>query len=227
MTELSRRYAIYFAPPEDSPLHRLASAWLGRSSEVNAMRGEFSVQEWQAATADPRIYGFHATLKPPFRLASGTTEEQLVETVRAFAATHHAFIAPPLRVSSLSSFLAMTLSQPCPAFEELAADCVRDFDRFRAPASEGELARRKRARLNAAQLEHLDRWGYPYVMEEWRFHMTLTGSPGPGLFDNMGAHLRDLFAIHCREPLAVDSICLFTQPAAAEPFHVKERFALR
>jgi putative phosphonate metabolism protein len=222
-----KRYAIYFAPPEHSPLNRLAAAWLWRSPEVEAMRGEFSEQEWLAATADPRVYGFHATLKPPFRLAPGATEADLIQSVDGFAATHSAFIAPPLRVSSLSSFLAMTLSQPCPAFEELAAECVRDFDRFRAPASEEELARRRRSRLNAAQLEHLNRWGYPYVMAEWRFHMTLTGSLEPGLFDSMGAHLKNLFATHCCQPLAVESICVFAQPAPAEPFQVKERFALR
>lgn len=222
-----KRYAIYFAPPEHSPLNRLASAWLGRAPEVEGMRGEFSEQEWLAATADPRVYGFHATLKPPFRLACDATEEDLIESVHAFAAAHGPFIAPPLRVRSLSRFLAMTLSAPCREFEALAADCVRELDRFRLPPSEEELARRRRSRLNAAQLGHLDRWGYPYVMEEWRFHMTLTGSLEVGLFEKMGAHLKELFTPHCREPLAVDSICVFAQPAAGEPFHVKERFALR
>jgi hypothetical protein len=220
-----KRFAIYFALQPDSSLSLMASAWLGCSPTITAPRGNFSEDEWRAATADPRIYGFHATLKPPFRLMSGTTE--LLECIAAFAGTRSGFVAPPLNVSSLSSFLAMTLSQPSPAFEALAAHCVRKFDRFRLPPSEDELARRRRATLTPAQLEHLNRWGYPYVMEEWRFHMTLTSSLEPRLFESMGAHLKNVFATHCCAPLTVDSICVFEQPANGEPFHEKERFALR
>src|SRR5262249_25097452 len=143
-----------------------------------------------------------------------------------FAARRQSFVAPRLKLSKLSGFLALTLSEPCPAFVELAADCVREFDVFRASPPPEELARRRHTRLNTRQIEHLDRWGYPYVLDEWRFHMTLTSSLESPVIDTIGTHLQDLFSPYCREPFLVDSICLFEQPAAGAPFQVLERFPL-
>lgn len=226
-----RRLAIYFAPEEDAGLTRLACSWLGRDAfrdcAVSASLNGFSRETWRAATSDPRLYGFHATLKPPFRLASHRREEELKESLRDFAASRDSFDAPPLRVGALSSFLALVLSEPCPAFSDLAAACVTEFDEFRSAPGEQELARRRRAKLNPVQLEHLARWGYPYVMEEWRFHMTLTSSLDPQTLAAMQPHLESLFAPYCQEPLRVDSLCLFEQPGEGEPFSVMERFYFR
>jgi hypothetical protein len=159
-------------------------------------------------------------------LVDAAGEQDLVRRLREFAATRPAFEAPRLKLSAISSFLALMLSEPCPAFESLAADCVREFDSFREPPSEEELARRRKARLNARQIELLERWGYPYVFDEWRFHMTLTSSLDSPLLETIGTHLQDLFSPYCRQPLQVNSICLFEQPGAGEPFHVTERFGL-
>jgi len=218
-----KRFAIYFAPPVNAPLTRLASAWLGRSAEETP-RGAIPEDIWRETVADPRAYGFHATLKPPFRLQPGTDETELFARARDFAAGRRPFAAPPLRVASLSSFLALTLSDFCPEFEALAADCVREFDRFRLPPSEEELARRRRAKLSPKQLEYLGQWGYPYVMEEWRFHMTLTSSLAPPLFTEICTHLTGLFDAHCREPFRVDSMCLFEQAGPGELFEIAARF---
>ena len=57
----------------------------------------------------------------------------------------------------------------------MAGACVRDLDEFRAPAGEAELARRRKAGLSARQEALLTQWGYPYVFEEFRFHLTLSG----------------------------------------------------
>src|SRR5262245_35933258 len=147
---MSNRYAIYFAPSEDSLLSRAAAAWLGRDpfrtsltmpdGSVNGFTGDV----WRAATAEPRVYGFHATLKPPFHLSDPASEAELVHRLRTFAETRKPFLAPALRVTALSSFLALTLSEPCAPFEALAADCVREFDAFRAAPSDEELARRRK-----------------------------------------------------------------------------------
>jgi len=226
-----KRFALYYTPPEDATLTRLAADWLGRdvfrenmTPQHDPPRNGFSREVWRAATSDPRLYGFHATLKPPFRLNTLTREEELFDKARRFAKTQHAFEAPAMQIASLSSFLALTLSAPCPAFEALAASCVREFDEFRHPPAEEELVRRRRARLSPKQLEYLEQWGYPYVMEEWRFHMTLTASLEAPLFESIGAHLKTLFAPHCKAPLVIDSIYLFEQPGEGEPFHVVERF---
>src|SRR5580704_15611136 len=141
-----KRFAIYYAPPEASPLSRLAAAWLGSDAfkisgppAPEPPRNGFSREIWRAATSDPRLYGFHATLKPPFRLAAQSWEPELLERVQVFAKAQKTFAAPPLKVSSLSSFLALTLSEPSPAFEALAEACVREFDRFRAPPLDEEV----------------------------------------------------------------------------------------
>ena len=227
-----RRFAIYFTPDADAPVTRLASSWLGRDAFLDfvvptAPLNGFSREVWRAATSEPRRYGFHATLKPPFRLAKDSHEEDLRQALRQFAATRSAFIAPPLRLKSLSSFLALTLSAPCGELENLADDCVRGFDKFRALPNEDELARRRRARLTAPQMENLERWGYPYVMDQWRFHMTLTSSLDPEMLLPIQSHLAELFAPHCVEPIPIDALYLFEQPAEQEPFHVLERFPLR
>lgn len=224
-----KRFAIYYAPPEDSTLVRLAASWLGRDAFSGLMPDAppcngFSREVWRAITSDPRIYGFHATLKPPFRLAAGRREDELHEGLLRFAGSQVAFLAPPFRIGRLSSFLALTLSEPCPAFEELAAACVREFDEFRAPAPPEEIARRRRAELNPQQLQYLDQWGYPYVMDEWRFHMSLTSSLRPELLETVQPHLEEVFRPYCREPVSVDSICLFEQPDAGEPFRVVHTF---
>ena len=131
--------------------------------------------DWRDLTADPRKYGFHATLKAPFSLAQGRTEAELFAACAAFAATPRAI--PVIRpvVGSISGFIAVIPADPPAELIRLAADCVSEFDAFRAPLTEADRARRNPSRLTSAQRAHLDRWGYPYVMEEFRFHMTLTG----------------------------------------------------
>ncbi len=225
------RFAIYFAPPQDAPLTRLASEWLGRNAfspasaaPSRSLRNGFSREVWRAATSSPRLYGFHATLKPPFRLTSAHTESELVDRLRTFSKKQRPFQAPALRMATISSFVALTLSEPSPEFENLAACCVREFDGFRAPPLEEEMLRRRRSRLSPKHLENLYEWGYPYVMDEWQFHMTLTSSLNPPLREHIGAHLVELFAPCCCEPLYVDSVYLFRQPGAGEPFEVVERF---
>lgn len=226
-----KRFAIYYTPAEDSPLSRIASSWLGRDpfspngAIPDASRNGFSKEIWRAATSDPRLYGFHATLKPPFRLEPYAREQELLDRLHAFARRQTRFHVAPLSVSTISSFLALTLSAPSPALEELAARCVREFDDLRAPATEEDLARRRRSRLTDKQLQYLSEWGYPYVMDEWQFHMTLTSSlADAALLAQFQTHLKDLFEPHCHIPQLIDSVCLFEQPGPGETFHVAERF---
>ena len=222
-----KRLAIYYAPPEDSPLSREAALWLGRNAFTNAViepeaKG-FSRSEWEQIVQDPRVYGFHATLKAPFRLGEGADESDLFRRLRSFARTQRPFECR-LMLGSLSYFLALVLAENSPGFQALAADCVRLFDEFRAAPTEEEIARRKLGRTSPAQLAHIERWGYPYVMEEWRFHMTLTSSLPMDAFEAARAHLKRIFEPLCRQPLLVDSICAFEQPEPGAPFRVVERF---
>lgn len=172
------RYAIYFVPGTDTPLYRFGASVLGydchSGREVPVIDGADA--SWPAITQEPRVYGFHATLKAPFRLAEGATVSDLGRAVEAFAADRPAVLGGSLAVRALGSFIALVPAATCTDINLLAEACVREFDRFRAPMTHEDRARRLAGGLSPRQIEQLDRWGYPYVFEDFRFHMTLTGS---------------------------------------------------
>ncbi|MCC7274052.1 MAG: DUF1045 domain-containing protein [Alphaproteobacteria bacterium] len=226
------RHAIYWSPPAGSGLARFAAAWLGRDPGGGIVGARPAVPGFAAAAVDemvaePARYGFHGTLKPPFHLAAGTDRARLDAAFDAFAAARPPFTAPKLALRAIGGFLALVPDAPAPALDALAADCVAFFDRFRAPSEPGELERRRRADLSPRQQELLARWGYPYVMDEFRFHLTLTGRLAPEVRPRLLAALAPLAAPFCTQPLAVDQIALFVQPGPDAPFTIVRRAALR
>jgi putative phosphonate metabolism protein len=226
------RYGIYFAPEPGARLHCIGSRWLGRDAsscellDPNLPEG-IGHDEWLRATEGPRRYGLHATLKPPFRLATGVTIEDLHAALREFASRNHCFEAPPLQVAALGRFLALTLSEQSEKFSSLAAGCVSEFDRFRAPATEQELEHRLRDSLSAREREHVLLWGYPYVFDTWKFHISITGSLPQQSLPPLEQSLRRHFAPVCGQPLPVGSVCIFREPSPGAPFCIVDRVPLR
>jgi putative phosphonate metabolism protein len=225
------RYAIYWAPPPRSPLAEIGEAWLGRSAGrdgaiARPMLPGFAAAELDAATAEPRRYGLHATLKPPFRLAAGKSAASLERALDAFAARTTEVAAPGLTLKRIGRFLALVPSARAPALAALAAAAVAAFDEFRAPADAAELARRQEAGLSEAQRRNLARWGYPYVMEEFRFHVTLTGAIATELAERLAPLLAERFAPAMAEPLHVGELSLFAEPAPGAPFRLLRRTRL-
>jgi len=180
----------------------------------------------EALTGEPRRYALHATLKPPFALATGTEIEALCHALAKFAAARTRIVLPALQVTRLDRFIALTPSAPCPALDALAGDCVTAFDRFRAPPAPTELARRRAAGLSPAEEAHLTRWGYPYVLDSFRFHVTLTGPLVPADAARLIEPLAALFRPATAAPVPLGDIALFQEPAAGAPFRLVERFAL-
>ncbi|HVM82869.1 MAG TPA: DUF1045 domain-containing protein [Candidatus Binatia bacterium] len=225
------RFALYWTPPQGSPLALRGAAWLGHdaageaSGERPAVDG-FDVARLAALTAAPAQYGLHATLKPPFRLAEGTDRAGLEAAIAAFAGTVGAFAVPPLRLAALDGFLALIPSGPSAALDALAARCVKEFDRFRRPAGPDELARRRAAGLSARQERHLLDWGYPYVLEDFRFHVTLTGALSQEDAARLMPALSAEFAEVIGAPLEIAELALFVQPGPKAPFVEHGRFAL-
>jgi len=223
------RYAVYYLPPEGSALARFGAHWLGWECAAGravdhtevALPGDLTVAE---ITGTPRKYGFHGTLKPPFRLTAGRKAEALDDALSALAARTRPFDAPALRLAALGRFLALVPSAPCPALDDLAAAAVRDLDAFRAPPSGAELARRRAAGLSPRQEANLTRWGYPYVMQDFRFHMTLTGGLAAGDLAAVEAALAELVAPLCADPLPVREIALLGE--VEERFHLIRRYPL-
>lgn len=172
------RCAIYFIPPREHQLCTAAAAWLRRDpytgASVAAPIAGLEEEDHARLTAPPRRYGFHATIKAPFRLAGGQTVEQLATKLGSFASSLVPFEIS-LEIARLGAFFAYVPQAEIPDLTDLAARVVAEFDHFRAPLSEADIARRNVATLTERQLSHLTSWGYPYVFDEFRFHMTLTG----------------------------------------------------
>ena len=221
------RVAVYYAPRPDDPLFAEAAAWLGRDPESNAPAPQPDLPDIAAITAEPRLYGFHATLKPPMRLLEGRQWFDVLAAAAGLADRTAPFALPTLAVSDVFGFLALRETAPCPALQALADDCVAYLDPFREPPSDAELARRRRARLTPQQDAMLVRWGYPYVFGTWFFHMTLTRRLTPEEKALYQPAAEQYFARAIALPRQVSDICLFVQPAPGEPFVIAERLTLR
>ncbi|MBZ9807159.1 MULTISPECIES: DUF1045 domain-containing protein [unclassified Mesorhizobium] len=225
------RYAIYFTPRQDEKLARIAANWLGRDPFGAATRpveavGDLSAAEVAFHTASARRYGFHATLKAPFRLAANETETSLRAALDAFAAAMPVVTIPRLVVSQIDGFFALVPEAPLPPLNRFADDVVRDFDRFRAPLTEAEIERRSPDSLKPGEFRNLCQWGYPYVFESFRFHMTLSGRAGPQESPRLRLAIEGLFAEVLRQPVPVDGLTLFIEPEPGAPFMVLSQHAL-
>jgi len=224
------RYGVYALPDPDAPWAQFCTAWLGWDvtrtetvdhPAVSGLRGPVS-----ALTAVPRRYGLHATMKPPFRIKSGKTRQSLDRALSDLTARLAPVSLDGLELSRLGRFLALTPRGDPSALNALAAACVRDLDGFRAPAPPEELERRRANVLTPAQDANLQKWGYPYVMDQFRFHMTLTGRlPKDDLIATetaLSARLSPLLP----EPFIIRDLALVGEDEDGF-FHLVERFPLR
>ena len=225
------RYAIYFAAGSDSALSRFGAellgydAYTGNELPFPADASQLA-PDWRDITADPRKYGFHGTLKAPMALAPARTEAELLAACAAFAGETRTI--PVIRpvVNAISGFIAVIPAEPIGALQELAADCVRAFDGFRTALTAEDRARRRPEKLSERQRDYLDRWGYPYVMEEFRFHMTLTGRLDAERRGPILQMLRARFAALGLDALAIDRIALFKQDDAGARFRIMGEWVL-
>ncbi|OJY40167.1 MAG: hypothetical protein BGP06_17515 [Rhizobiales bacterium 65-9] len=226
----SPRYAIYFAPAPDSALWRFGSRAVGYDAATgrdapfpdHPFYASPSIAEW---TEEPRRYGFHATLKAPFSLAEDESEQALLSAVHDFAARRSGILDVRLGVHALGRFLALTPMNAQGEINRLAADCVTAFERFRAPLSDSDRARRLKAPLTVLQKDYLDRYGYPYVLDEFRFHMTLTGALSDDARTAALAALRALYQ-PIDAPTELDAICVFRQEKRDSRFRILSRAPL-
>jgi putative phosphonate metabolism protein len=221
------RVAVYYAPRPDDPLFAAGATWLGRDPESDASASQPDIPDIAEITAEPRLYGFHATLKPPMRLAEGRQWVDVLAAARDLADRIASFDLPRLAVQDLHGFLALRETIPCPPLQALADACVEHLDPFRAPPSQAELARRRRANLSAEQDAMLTRWGYPYVFASWFFHMTLTRRLTADEKARLQPKAEAYFTHALSLPRRVTDICLFTQTAPDAPFVIAERLKLR
>jgi len=218
---MSTRYALYFAPEAGSPLAEFGEAVLGRTAtqarSADATGAYSDRQRWLALTTSPAHYGFHATLKAPFELAEGCSLDELKQQVAAFASTQSPIALPGLRPRRLSNFAALTLEHQPEALSSLAFRVVEAFEPWRRPLSDQDIERRKQQALSDRQLELLERYGYPYVGEEFRFHMTLSGPLGEQDQDFVN-WLQEFYARQLEGTPQLDQLAIYAQTSRSMPF---------
>ena len=230
-TSAPARYGIYFAPEPRSSLWQRGSHWLGRDAERDIAIAQPKLPhkariDIAALTKSARFYGFHATLKAPFHLSSNSNEDDFLDALHALASSLTAFEMAPLSVQALHGFLCLRTTESSTELQHLADCCVRDLDQFRAPLSADDIARRKRTPLTQRQLLLLERWGYPYVFDEYRFHMTLTARiDDVATMATLKSFLTKFFAPFTRTP--VTELVLFKQVNRDSAFTVLKRFPLK
>ena len=228
-----QRFAIYFAPPPETPLWRFGCTTLGydaASGETTPIHPSLlgAVGDWMALTQEPRRYGFHATLKAPFEPVEGTDAATLNCEVARLARSLATVTLVSLEVVELGRFIALVPKANSNALQELAGRLTTGLDHLRRPMSEADRARRLHAPLSPRQRHYLDSYGYPYVMEEYRFHMTLTGPiQDPCRRKLVREALSVRFAAAVPDgPVMIDALSLFCQPRRNQPFHIVSRVPL-
>jgi Protein of unknown function (DUF1045) len=226
------RYAIYFAPLPDSPWWQAGSAWLGRCAArqenipqpvVNGV----SATEFFERTAAPRRYGWHATLKAPFFLHANSDLSAIRLSMRTLSQRLQPFDMPAFQVIQLDNFLALVPKTQSEGITTIANACVTDLHPHAQALSALDLQRRRQASLSPREDALLLRWGYPYVMECFRFHCSLTGSL-------QGLENEQIQALHdaanewfgSLPPRRFESLALFAEPVAGADFKLLEHFKL-
>jgi 2'-5' RNA ligase len=226
---MTTRYAVYYAPDPASALWRFGSAVLGYDASEGQdvpplLPAGFTHEEWARATSEPRRYGFHATIKAPFRPMPATPEGAVVEAAERIARALAPVDLGRCHVSVIPSsegggFVAITPAAPPAALAFLERSVVEGFEPLRAPPSDAERARRRPDRLTERQRLNLERYGYPYVLEEFAFHMTLSGrldDPKP-----VAAELARLARDNgVGETMVVDRLSIFRQDGESSRFRI-------
>jgi len=225
------RYGLYFAPGADEAFHDLGASWLGRdAASGNAVDHPdldgLGASELADITGPARRYGFHATLKAPFRLAEDVSEADLIAAMKVFAGRTEMFEIPSLTVGRLEGFLALVPAGPAPALNAFANSVVEAFEPVRAPLSDREIERRNPESLSSGELRNLMRWGYPYVFDRFRFHMTLSTRLSEPVISRVEAAASAHFAPVLAGPVAVRELTLFVEPEPGAPFEIHSRTPL-
>ncbi len=222
------RYAIFYAPPLGDPLAVFGARWLGRDvvSGQPVAQPRIDGLDMPAITAFPRHYGLHATLKAPFALAEGATPEALIDSVRDFAAEQRTAAGPDRKVAVLGRFVAIVPDDASPRIDDLAAAAVERFEPFRAPLDAAEMAKRLASNLTDRQRALLDRWGYPYVFDQFRVHMTLSGPLDDQTRQAVRLAAQTAAAPFLEMPFTVDRLAVFHQPDRETPFREIAGFSL-
>lgn len=219
------RYAIFYTPVDE--FATVGAAWLGWDSALGCAVPHLDVAgvDVMRMTDTPRKYGLHATLKAPFRLAAGGTLTELQQVAAAFAARQAAFDIGALELRSDRGFVALRPQGAQAQLQGFATEIVKQFDHVRAPLTEADIARRRKANLTERQDRQMLDWGYPFIFDDFHFHLTLSGAVSQGdaaqLMDALSTQVMPVVP----SPFVIDAITVMGQDSAGM-FHQIQRYAL-
>ena len=223
------RYAIYYVPSQDSLLGQFGHSWFGYGAEAGFVpRGDFELDDGflELITQVPKRYGLHATLKAPFSIAEGQTLEGIIENLEKFSSNRKRFSLGQLKYGIHHGFLAL-VSDNNFRINQFASQCVLGFEEFRAPLTMKERTRRLEKPMTDHQRLMLEEHGYPYVLSEFHFHITLTSNlvndqDQQMLLSVLKPYLDEI----CSTPTELDSIALVGDPGNGQHFELIKRFPL-
>lgn len=222
--QMFERYAIFYTAPAGD-LADAGAAWLGWDSAAGQPAAHPDVGlDLAQITQTPRKYGFHATLKAPFRPAAGLDQQSLIAAVDTFAETTVPVVLDGLRLRIDHGFVALRPVGDEAALRNFASACVRDLDHLRARLSDADIARRRRAPLTERQDAQMLAWGYPYVFEDFHFHMTLSGPMQGAAAEQVSEAAQAFFGPVLTCPFVIDAITLLGERDGL--FHQLHRAAL-
>lgn len=224
------RYALYFAPETGSQWWLAGSQWLGRDTASARALAQPTIlglsKNLQAnVTRDARRYGFHATLKAPFRLAEGYQLKDLEQSLHTFCSQQRPLVVPAPQVLWMGHCLALHPNTECPSLDTLAMRCVRHFAPLSAALTDSDMARRNSQALSLRQQELMQLWGYPYTEEEYRFHLTLSDAMNY-CDEALSATLRDAAVKHFQiaETMWIKGIALFCEESPGADFKLLQQY---
>ena len=224
------RYAIYYAPPKIDPLADFTASWLGWDANLGEYVSFPKIQSFRhdisSITNKPRKYGFHGTLKPPFSLKMGMTQEELFVAVGDLAQSIQEFEIERIQLKVINGFIALIPERHSSCLHDMARKCVTELDCFRAEESHEKLEKRRLLGLSKKQEANLTKWGYPFVLDEFRFHLTLSGPLKSHVAKNvmsfLAIELEDIISL----PLQVKELCVFGENHETGNFQIVHRFPL-
>ena len=224
------RYAVYFSPPEESDLFKFASSWLGwdaqNAKKIFHPNFKDLVSDITELTKKQSCYGFHGTLKPPFALAETKNESELKAAILELSQSTRKFEIPAVNLQLLNGFVAIVATNENNEIKNLAKKCVQELDIFRQPESLEKVQKRRSVGLSQYEEFNLQRWGYPYIMDSFRFHLTLTRRLNPKELKNVMEVLASELTEILNTALPVRDICLFGESDTSGNFQIIQRFPL-
>lgn len=221
-----QRYAIYWVPRPDTRLAAFARRWFGSEVETGeqlALREGYGLPDGlvERATASPRRYGIHATIKAPFRLREGAQLNDFINMMGAFCAKRRAPHAGKLKLHRFSRYLVMLPENDTSELEWLAQDCVTHFDVLRAPLTDAD--RSRRAISNPKAAAYFEQFGYPDIFDRFKFHITLAGPLEPAELEMVENALRPSLIALTNEPFVAPDLCICGEPGNKQAFRVLYR----